>query len=107
MMNSKLILEQTPFNINYRPILHRELEFFLTAFTDLEDNEKIGSDKILLFEIKPIMEKELLKDIIKENFEKYVQKNYNLPKYLIYISNHRFPIKENIFRNSFISNRIV
>ena len=82
-----ILVEQTPFNINYRPILHRELEFFLTAFTDLEDNEKIGSDKILLFEIKPIMEKELLKDIIKENFEKYVQKNYNLPKYLIYIDN--------------------
>lgn len=35
-----ILVEQTPFNINYRPILHRELEFFLTAFTDLEDNEK-------------------------------------------------------------------
>ena len=82
-----ILVEQTPFNINYRPILHRELEFFLTAFTDLEDNEKIGSDKILLFELKPIMEKEILKNIIKENFEKYVNKNYNLPKYLVYIDN--------------------
>ena len=82
-----ILVEQTPFNINYRPILHRELEFFLTAFTDLEDNEKIDSDKILLFELKPIMEKELLKNIIAENFEKYVKKNYNLPKHLIYIDN--------------------
>ena len=74
-----ILVEQTPFNKNFRPIKHRELEFFLSTFSDLEDNENIGNDKIILFDIKPIMEKDLLKNIIIENFRSYVTKNYPYP----------------------------
>ena len=73
-----ILVEQTPFNSNYRPILHRELEFFLSAFGDSEDDdsESISNDKIITFKIKPIMEKDILKDIIIYNFNNYVLKNY-------------------------------
>ena len=72
-----ILVEQTPFNKNYRPILHRELEFFLSAFSDSEDdNENIGNDKIITFKINPIMEKDILKQILIENFNHYVIKNY-------------------------------
>ena len=74
-----ILVEQTPFKKNFRPIIHRELEFFLTTFSDLDDNENIGNDKIILFDIKPIMEKDLLKNIIVENFRSYVTKNYPYP----------------------------
>ena len=80
-----ILVEQTPFNKNFRPILHRELEFFLSAFSDIEDNEKIENDKIILFEIKPIMEKDLLKNILIDNFQKYVSKNYPPPTKLLSI----------------------
>ena len=71
-----ILVEQTPFNKNYRPILHRELEFFLTAFSNESDDEKdiIGSDKIINFKIEPITEKEILKQILIENFKNYVVK---------------------------------
>ena len=71
-----ILVEQTPFNKKYRPILHRELEFFLSAFSDSEDNEAIGNDKILLFNLKPIMDKEILQTILIENFNTYVTKKY-------------------------------
>ena len=76
-----ILIEQTPFNKNYRPILHRELEFFLSAFSDSEDdNENIGNDKIITFKINPIMEKDILKQILIENFNNYVIKNYKHSK---------------------------
>ena len=76
-----ILIEQTPFNKNYRPILHRELEFFLSAFSDSEDdNENIGNDKIIIFRINPIMEKDILKQILIENFNNYVIKNYKHSK---------------------------
>ena len=74
-----ILVEQTPFNKNYRPILHRELEFFLSAFGDSDDedeDEKIGNDKIITFKINPIMDKDILKKIIIINFNNYVIKNY-------------------------------
>ena len=72
-----ILVERTPFNKNYRPILHRELEFFLSAFSDIEDNEAIGNDKIILFNIKPIMDKDILKTILIENFNNSVTKKYS------------------------------
>ena len=76
-----ILVEQTPFSVNYRPILHRELEFFLSAFSDSEDdNDNIGNDKIITFRINPFMEKEPLKQIIIQNFSNYVSKNYNNSK---------------------------
>ena len=73
-----ILVEQTPFSVNYRPILHRELEFFLSAFSDSEDdNDNIGNDKIITFKINPLMEKEPLKEILITNFSNYVSKNYN------------------------------
>ena len=73
-----ILVEQTPFNKNYRPILHRELEFFLSAYgnSDSDDSEVISNDKIIIFNINPIMEKDTLKDIIIHNFNNYVVKNY-------------------------------
>ena len=71
-----ILVEQTPFNKKYRPILHRELEFFLSAFCDIDDNDSIGNDKILFFNIKPIMDKDILITILKENFNNYVTKKY-------------------------------
>ena len=40
-----ILVERTPFNKRYQPKLLRELEFFLSAFSDVEDNEAIGNDK--------------------------------------------------------------
>ena len=78
-----ILVEQTPFNKNYRPILHRELEFFLNAFSDSEDeNDNIGTDKIITFKINPIMEKDIIKDIIISNFQNYVAKHYEPPSKL-------------------------
>ena len=76
-----ILVEQTPFNKNYRPILHRELEFFLTAFSDSEDDNE-GTDKIITFKINPIIKKDILKDIIIQNFQNYVTKNYPYPSKL-------------------------
>jgi hypothetical protein len=68
-------VEQTPFDKNYSPISHRELEFFLSAFSEFD--EKLGKDKIICFDIKPFFEKDILQDIIIENFNKYIIKNYD------------------------------
>ena len=74
-----ILVEQIPFNKNYRPILYRELEFFLSAFSDSDDdadnNNKI-TDKIITFKINPIIEKNKLKDIIIRNFQNYKFKTF-------------------------------
>ena len=71
-----ILVEQTPFSKNYRPILHRELEFFLTAFSSDSDDEKdmIGNDKIINFKIQPFTQKDILEKILIENFKNYVVK---------------------------------
>ena len=71
-----ILVEQTPFNKNYRPILHRELEFFLSAFSNDSDDEMdiIGNDKIININIEPIFEKDILKQILIENYQNYVTK---------------------------------
>ena len=72
-----ILLEQTPFNVNYRPISHRELEYFLSAISDFDYmSDNIGSDKIITFSLNPIMEKEIIKEIIVENFNNSVPINY-------------------------------
>ena len=71
-----ILVEQTPFDKNYSPLTHRELEFFLSAFSEYD--EKIGKDKIICFDIKPFFEKDILQDIIIENFNKYIIKNYDV-----------------------------
>jgi hypothetical protein len=57
--------------------LHRELEFFLTAFSDSEDDNE-GTDKIITFKINPIIKKDILKDIIIQNFQNYVTKKLSI-----------------------------
>ena len=69
------LVEQTPFDKNYSPISHRELEFFLSTFSEFDEN--VGKDKIICFDIKPFFEKDILQDIIIENFNKYIIKNYD------------------------------
>ena len=72
-----ILIEQIPFNINYRPILHRELEYLLTAFSESDDEaDNISADKIITFDIHPIMEKEKIKQIIIENFNNSVKSEY-------------------------------
>ena len=78
-----ILVEQTPFSVNYRPILHRELEFFLSAFSDSDDDNddnNIENDKIITFRINPFMKKEPLKEILIHNFNNYVIKNYKNSK---------------------------
>ena len=70
-----ILVEQTPFNKNYSPLSHRELEYFLSTFIEFDEN--IGSDKIICFEMKSFFEKDILKDIIIENFNKYIIQNYD------------------------------
>ena len=70
-----IMAEQTPFNKNYSPLSHRELEYFLSSFIEFDEN--IGSDKIICFEMKPFFEKNILKDILIENFNKYIIQNYD------------------------------
>ena len=70
-----ILAEQTPFNKNYSPLSHRELEYFLSTFIEFDEN--IGSDKIICFEMKPFFEKNILKDILIENFNKYIIQNYD------------------------------
>ena len=85
-----ILVEQTPFSKNYRPILHRELEFFLTAFSADSDDDidnNIGNDKIITFKIDPITEKDLLKNILIENFNNYVVKYYHESSKLVSIDN--------------------
>ena len=72
-----ILIEQIPFNINYRPMLHRELEYLLTAFSESDDEaDNISADKIITFDIHPIMEKAKIKQIIIENFKNSVKSEY-------------------------------
>ena len=70
-----IMVEQIPFNKNYSPLSHRELEYFLSTFIEFDEN--IGSDKIICFEMKPFLEKNILKDILIENFNKYIIQKYD------------------------------
>ena len=70
------MVEQTTFNKNYSPLSQRELEYFLSTFIEFDEN--IGSDKIICFEMKSFFEKIILKDIIIENFNKYIIQNYDI-----------------------------
>ena len=40
-----ILVEQIPFNKNYSPLSHRELEYFLSTYIEFDEN--IGSDKII------------------------------------------------------------
>jgi len=72
-----ILVERTPFDKNYRPLLHRELEFYLKTFNGSDDeSDQIGNDKIISFNINPIMEKDILKNILIENFNHRVIKEY-------------------------------
>ena len=70
-----ILVEQTPFNKNFSPLSHRELEFFLSAFSEYD--EKIGKDKIMCFDLKPFYEKNNIQDIIIQTFNNYIIKNYD------------------------------
>ena len=70
-----ILVEQTPFNKNFAPLSHRELEFFLSVFSGYD--EKIGKDKIMCFDLKPFYEKNIIQEIIIQNFNNYIIKNYN------------------------------
>ena len=71
-----ILVEQTPFNKNFSPLSHRELEFFLSAFSEYD--EKIGKDKILCFDLKPFYEKNIIQEIVIQNFNNYIIKNYDV-----------------------------
>ena len=70
-----ILVEQIPFNKNFSPFSHRELEFFLSAFSEYD--EKIGKDKIMCFDLQPFHEKNIIQDIIIQKFNNYIIKNYD------------------------------
>ena len=70
-----ILVEQIPFNKNFSPFSHRELEFFLSAFSEYD--EKIGKDKIMCFDLQPFHEKNIIQDIVIQKFNNYIIKNYD------------------------------
>ena len=80
-----ILVERTPFDKNYRPILHRELEFFLNTFSGPDyESDKIGNDKISVYNNST----KVVNKVINENFkindndikELYKNKNNINPK---------------------------
>ena len=70
-----ILVEQIQFNKNFSPLSHRELEFFLSAFSEFD--EKIGKDKIMCFDLQPFHEKNIIQDIIIQKFNNYIIKNHD------------------------------
>ena len=69
-----ILLEQTPFNEKFSPLIHRNLENFL-IFTS-EESDKPKEDKIIKFTMKPLMEKNDLQKLIIFNNREAVMKKY-------------------------------
>jgi hypothetical protein len=76
-----ILIEQIPLNENYRPLTHRIFENFLLSFSDC-DCQHAHEDKIVCFEIKPLMDKSILEKLIIYNYKEAVMNTYktNLQK---------------------------
>ena len=61
-----ILIEQTPYNVNYRPLKHRVLEVFLTLYE--ENTFEVDKDKILTFDLQPIQEKVIIKKVLLSYF---------------------------------------
>ena len=61
-----ILIEQTPYNINFRPLKHRVLEVFLTIYE--ENPSEIDKDRILAFDLQPIQEKVTIQKILLSYF---------------------------------------
>ena len=70
-----ILIEQIPFNVNYRPLTHRIFENFLVSFSDC-DCEHAHKDKIICFDIKPLMDKSILEKLIIYNYKEAVMNTY-------------------------------
>ena len=69
-----ILIEQTPFNQNLRPLTHGFFENFLIAFSEYSD--KPNEDKIICFNIEPLMEKSDLEKLIIFSYKDSVLNNY-------------------------------
>ena len=70
-----ILIEQIPFNENYRPLTHRIFETFLISFSDC-DYKHAHQEKIICFEIKPLMDKSILEKLIIYNYKEAVWNTY-------------------------------
>ena len=70
-----ILIEQIPFNENFRPLTHRIFENFLVSFSDC-DCQHAHEDKIICFDIKPLMDKSNLEKLIIYNYKESVMNTY-------------------------------
>ena len=69
-----ILIEQTPFNDNFRPLTHRFFETFLLSFSEYCD--KPNENKLICFDIKPLMEKKEIEKMIIYYYKEKVLNNY-------------------------------
>ena len=69
-----ILVEQTPFRENFRPLTHGIFENFLVAFS--EYSNKPNEDKIITFDIQPLTDKENLEKLIIYYYKESVLTNY-------------------------------
>ena len=69
-----ILIEQTPFSQNFRPLTHGIFENFLMAFSDYSN--KPNEDKIITFDIEPLIEKSDLEKLIIYYYKESVLSNY-------------------------------
>ena len=69
-----ILIEQTPFNKNFSPLASRILENFLIFITEYSDKPK--EDKIIRFDMKPLIEKYELQNLIIFYNKEAIMKKY-------------------------------
>ena len=65
-----ILVEQTPYNVNFRPLKHRVLEVFLSLYE--ENSFEIDKEKIITFDLQPIHEKETIETILISHFSEKI-----------------------------------
>ena len=69
-----ILIEQTPFNEKYAPLSNRTLETFFIFVSEYSDKPK--SDKIIKFDMKPLIEKDELQKLIIFYNKETIMKKY-------------------------------
>ena len=69
-----ILVEQTPFNENFHPLIHGVFENFLKSFTEYFD--ELDDQKFICFNILPLIDKSELKKLIVFSYKDLVLTNY-------------------------------
>ena len=69
-----ILIEQTPFNKKFPPLINRNLEQYFFLIT--EESDKPKEERIIKFNMKPLIEKEELQKLIIYNNREAVMKKY-------------------------------